>query len=429
MANSTLTKYQSVVGEINYIVFLLLIAVLPYSDSLSRPLWIVWMCFWAFELRFTTKPDFNGKRYRKLIPFIGFTVWFAISSLSVLWASNKAEAGAYLMRRADYIFLLLIAIWGVNDKYDWRTCMRVLIATCLISVFVYLTTYYWVMNHAHATDSAQPLVFSFDWLHLGEFTLNIKHRLQYSTLLCASVIGICLLFEDNVKRYGRVRTIIFSLSTAAILLLAIIWSGSREGIINIMVLAVTLLIIYAPRRHRWAYGAVAGIAIVGFAVGTLLLHPRFNEAPLKEYFQLRDYPDWPAYEPRLAIWTAALESPSDYSLHGVGVGNAPDYLVEKYTEHGWIYYIENRYHAHNEFLTQWIELGVVGMMLIAAIWLIMPFCFSGRSKTMAFLLTEICILNMLTDNFLDMIEGVFFVAVMFSIVLIAEQQQQTKAEN
>lgn len=413
-------KYQQVIGEINWYAFLAFLAVLPYSHSLSRPVWMVWLVSWLLECRFIARPAAftDSAERRKLVPFVGLAVWFLWGAVSVLWAENLHDAQGALMRNFDLFFLLFPALWGLNGRYNWQTCLKVFVASCLISVFVYLFAHYWVMNHLHAVNRYHKFYFSFDWLHLTDFTLNLKHRLQYTTLLSLCFPSVILLAKENVAALGRVRTFVFAALAFAVLLLAVHWTGSREGLINTIVVFSTAAVLALPASKRlWGMLAVVALAALA-AFGILKFHPRFNEVPLKEYFRITDDPIRPSVEPRYAIWHTALEHPEEYSLHGVGVGQCSDYLLKKYENYGWIMFIERRYHSHNQYLCTWIELGFAAMLFFLLIWISVPFAFQGRARYFAIFFTEILMLDMCTDNMLSGIEGIFFTAAGLLILLV-----------
>ena len=413
-------KYQQVIGEINWYAFLAFLAVLPYDHSLSRPIWMVWLVSWLLECRFLTKPAAFGNpaERRKLIPFIGLAVWFLWGAVSMLWAENQHEAQGALMRNFDLFFLLFPAIWGLNGRYNWQTALKVFVVSCLISVFVYLLAHYWVMNHLRAVNRYHNFYFSFDWLHLTDFTLNLKHRLQYTTLLCLCFPSVILLAKENIAALGRVRTFVFAALAFVVLSLAVYWTGSREALINISAVFATAAVLALPASKR-LWGTVAVIAFVAIASFALLkFHPRFNEVPLKEYFRITDDPLRPSVEPRYAIWHTALEHPEEYSLHGVGVGQCSGYLVKKYEKNGWVVFIQRRYHSHNQYLCTWIELGFAAMLFFILVWLSVPFVFQGRARYFAVFFTEILMLDMCTDNMLGGIEGIFFAAAGLLVLLV-----------
>ena len=414
------TKYQQVIGEINWYAFLAFLAVLPYSHSFSRPIWMVWLISWLLECRFLVRPIAfkDPAERRKLIPFIGLAVWFLWGVVSLLWVENRAAADSALMRNFDLFFLLPVALWGVNERYNWRTCLKVMLVTCLISVFVYLFAHYWVMNYQSTWDRNIKPSYKIDWLHLENFTMNMKHRLQYVSLLCLAVPCLFLLVKNKLKSLGKVRAVIFTTLPLIVFCLATYWSKSREGVVNLIVLLSTTLVFAFP-PHRRIVGVVSMLILAAALLACAVrFHPRFNEVPLREYFRISDNPYEPAPEPRCAIWYAALENPSDYSIYGKGVGQCADYMVQQYERHGWPSYVDRRFHSHNQYLCTWIEFGFAAMLLFFLLWLSVPFAFRGQARYFAVFFTEIMMLNMCTENILSGIEGIFFTAAGMLLLLV-----------
>ena len=423
VAVTALDKYRNIIGEINYMLFLAFIAVLPYPHSISRPIWVAWLITWLLEFRFTQKPKLASfKDLKPIIPFIGFACWFIIQAVSVLYANDKQEAFSILGRTVNFVLLLPVAIWGVNERYDWKMCLKVLIATCLISIFVYVFTFFWLHNVGRAFDKRAAYDYVLSLNTITDINLHIKHRLHYTTLCCFAICGLYVLYPSLKDRYGSVRTVVYSIFILTVLSLGIYLTGSREGILNLIVIFSTMIFISVPENKKVATGLLVATLAVAGIFAMFHFHPRLKENSLKEWFTISDNPIQPSIEPRIAIWHAALEHPEEYSLHGVGAGNSAEYMIAKYKEKGWIAFEERRYHAHNEYLTQWIELGICGAVFFIAIWLSILLCYSHGNTRLALFFTEICMLNMMTDRFLGGIEGIFFCAMGLLIILLCHNR-------
>lgn len=418
-------KYQQIIGEVNYYAFLAFLAVLPYPHSFSRPIWMIWLISWVLELRFLQRPQLrkNGQFRKELIPFLGLVVWFIWNAISMLWAEDTKTASSTLMRDFDLFILFPVALWGLNERYDWQQCLKVLIVSSLLSVLVYLFVYYWVNNYASAWDRMVAPAHKIDWLNLTDFTMNIKHRLHYISPLCLAAAAVFFQQQDWRLHLGKTRTAIFSALAILLIAAGIYWTGSREGVIDLFAVLFLAFLFAFPKHKRLLWGSIAaGLAVVAM-VGVLQFHPRFNKVPIKEYLTLRDDSSHPAEEPRLAIWHAALAHPEDYSLHGVGVGQGAHYLSKEYEKRHWEYYIWRNYNSHNTYLAVWIELGLAAMLLFIALWITLPFCFRGRTRRFAVYFGAIYMLNMLTEHMFGGIEGIFLCASGLILLIAIDQKQ------
>ena len=412
-----MNTYRHIIGYINYLAFLFLLCTMPYAFPFIRFFGLVWAVSWLFELRFIDRRNINITKPRLFVA-IGFGVFVLWNIISILWAGNKVMAWEYIQR---YIYLLIVPImmvFGVNEHYDWKQIIKVLAISCAISIGVYLFTNYWMLNVDFAHNKHIGAQADIDWRHLQDFTLNMKHRLHYTSLFCLAVIGINTMFVE--RRTTVKQTALYAL---AILLFFVgtYWTASRAAIINLGLIAtLTALWIWTRRQPRSArqkalVATSVALVLIGGLAAFYKFHPR-NANMTPDY--IRNIPDGttPACEPRVAIWSAALESPSDYSLHGLGVGNSRDYLQAKYLAHGWDAYYTYHYSTHSQLLATWMELGLAAMILWVLFWLKMPFAFRGKERYWVACISAVCLVNMSTDLFLGGVEGVVFVIVAFVLL-------------
>ncbi|NJM93662.1 MAG: O-antigen ligase family protein [Cytophagales bacterium] len=95
---------------------------------------------------------------------------------------------------------------------------------------------------------------------------------------------------------------------------------------------------------------------------------------------------------RSEIWEVSLRLFQDHPLAGIGIGNFPDEAKRfpiyepnmpagTTTEYRDLYYIIPVNHAHNLYLHQWVEMGVVGGTLMNGFFLLqLAFCISIEWK-------------------------------------------------
>ena len=107
---------------------------------------------------------------------------------------------------------------------------------------------------------------------------------------------------------------------------------------------------------------------------------------------------------RLNIWGIALDSPKDYSLFGLGAGQSFEYLQHKYKEHGFNQY--TLLNSHNQYLEEWIELGIPGLLFFLLAWSSIPFFNTKRARKTAMMLLTLYALNMLTDCMFGRFDGI-----------------------
>ena len=415
-----MNTYTRILSQVNYTAFLALLVSLPFPIPFIRICWLVWAFTWLLEFRYLHRANIR-KNKSILYLSLGVAVWLVWNLVSVFWAQNSAAVWASMERYTSLLAIPLIGIWGVNERYDWKQCAKVLLASSLISVGVYMFTHFWVINNLQALDKNRTDLIPIDWLHMEDLLMNIKHRMHYTNLLCLLVPCLVLL---------RKELRLWHLIPAGIVLLAAIrMSGSRIALVNLLiVLAITLCYLIIRSRRKWMKPigiTLTVIAILGIGFVGLYFHPRNAGLSLSEMMQVNESSDLPAFEPRFAIWQTALEQPSDYMAYGLGAGNASDYLQAHYISHGWDHYAMRHFSPHNQYLAVCMELGLAAAILFVLFWLGIAFFVHGRQRYWALCTIGICMCSMMIDLLLGGLEGIVFINIAFILGLLLPQSETT----
>ena len=410
---------RNIISRINYLAFLVLLAVLPYGIKCINTVWIVWLVSWLLEFRFLKRPVLSRKQ---LIPFAGLALWFFWNLLSVAWADNKTLAWDSITREMNVLFVLPVAIWGVNGHYNRLTCLRVLLITACCSTFVYLFTHYWLCNSAHAFDKFAPAAWHFDILRTDNLLLQIKHRLHYSNVLCIAILAVVWLYKDHVNRFGKPLTLLFSCLVVMWLITVIYWTGSRVGLILPVIYLCLAGLIRLNGWKRYAAALTMVLVLGGFLFSMKYWHPRLRDLSAEMWLHYNPEAPIPVNEHRIAIWRTVWEHRADYPVYGLGTGNAQPFLSEKYQERGWTEFIQRGFDTHNQFLNTWMELGVVAALLFVALWCFVPFCFKGNARQFALFATATLVCSMLVENLLCGMEGIVFCCVLLFLATLFPQQ-------
>ena len=367
--NNLLHKYQSVMGQLNYTIFLVLVALLPFPQIFLRYTCTAWLLTWLLEGRFMRKP--TRQDWQKAMPFLMFGAWYLWKIISGLWADNIRAYNWQLERYMAFGLLVPIGIWGVNNNYDWKQICKVLVISCVAAAGVYAFTLYWVFNakffnHEIGTYALQELPIEF----FASKVSYMKHRLFLCSTQMMGMMALLYLRKDLLCKYGAIKGWIIIIVGLTSMLALILATGSRASILSgVALLTIWLLYKLPIRRIRYK------IAFVLFACGiglfALSQHPRMQEFDYTDLLSIRETVH--DHNVRLNIWGIALDSPKDYSLFGLGAGQSFEYLQHKYKEHGFNQYTYTLLNSHNQYLEEWIELGIPGLLFFLLAWSSIPF--------------------------------------------------------
>lgn len=415
--NNFLYKYQSGMGKINYALFLLIVALLPFPQIFLRYTCVAWFVTWFLEGRWLSKP--NWQDWRKMLPFFMFGGWYLWKIISGLWVDNLNAYSWQLERYMAFGLLVPIGIWGVNKYYNWRHICIVLACSCVLAAGIYAFTLFWVnnadfMNIPLGKVRLKPLTSDF----FASKISFIKHRLFLCSVEMMGIMSLLYLRKDIITRLGKIKGCIVIILAIAIMTTLIIATGSRASILSgTALLSVWALYKLPVRRVRYKIAFL--LLACGIGLFALSQHPRMENFDYEKLFTIRNSD--PSHNVRLNIWSVALDHPEDYSLYGLGAGQSFHYLQNKYKEHGFNQY--QRFNSHNQYIEEWIELGIPGLLFFVLAWLSLPYCTQKRARKSAVLLVTLYALNMLTDCMFGRFDGIALWCVWMILIRLQSNTQ------
>lgn len=412
-----MNRYQDIIGRINYVLFLLAAFLLPFPQLPIRYACVAWVVGWLLEGRWLSRP-LPIRQNKTAIPFILFGLWYVWQAVSYFWCADKAAWGGIMERYLTFALIVPIGLWGVNKYYNLRQIGKVLVIGCVVALPAYLAWMVALYHHPEWEQNlhlAEPLHMYDNWLDFLEDNISFfKHRLY---LCSVELFGVVVAVQLWHKQKWPL------LLTLPIMLSAIPLTASRQSVLTVIAMAAVGIICMLPHAYRWWVGA--GVILLALFVGggMLMLHPRMQQFELNEITELREVST--EHESRLNIWAIALENPKDYLAHGLGAGQSTNYLVEKYKEKWFNFYAAKRYHAHNQYLEQLIELGLPGLLFFLLMWLSVPLCAKDKGRRTAWLFFTLFVFNMFTDSMFGKFCGIALWAVgMLFILLQSDTQRQ-----
>lgn len=417
--NNLLHKYQSVMGQLNYTIFLVLVALLPFPQIFLRYTCTAWLLTWLLEGRFMRKP--TRQDWQKAMPFLMFGAWYLWKIISGLWADNIRAYNWQLERYMAFGLLVPIGIWGVNNNYDWKQICKVLVISCVAAAGVYAFTLYWVFNakffnHEIGTYALQELPIEF----FASKVSYMKHRLFLCSTQMMGIMALLYLRKDLLCKYGNIKGWIIIIIGLISMLALILATGSRASILSGIALIAVWMLYKLPIRHL-RYKIALIVVACGTGLVILSLHPRMQEFKYDQLLSIRDIDK--EDNVRLNIWGLALEDTHDYSLYGLGAGQSTLYLQEKYAKAGLTDYVKHGYAVHNQYLAEWMEIGIPGLLFFVLAWLSIPYFTKKRARKSAMMLFTLYALNMLTDCMWGKFDGIILWGVWMILIRLQADTQ------
>ncbi len=421
--NQFMLKYKTGIEWLSYILFAVTLFSLAFPWSLTQPLIVAWVVSWLLEFRWLKRPTWHNS----LIPQLLLVALLIFEALSLLWNDNTSAILHEVNIHHPILYVLILSLWGVNDKYDADILRVSLIMGCLLSAVFYIGFNYHVTNN-QIEEFLRPNT-SWNIFDLGEGPVKwIKHRQHYSIVLLMAVAFCPSLYRVIRQRIGWSNIAATSITLiVAVLLITIIFSTSSR--IALLLLPIIILIMFFHYGSRYVSKrtiAITTTLVIVIGIAILATHPRmkrlYNDMANIEQGKTEnlDYPQ----DPRWHIWQTVIDNRDSYGLLGIGIGNDIPFLVEKYTEEGFGHEAYQGYSAHNQFMHKWITLGPIAAILLLLAFGLMPFMPRRGYRYTATVTSLVFVASMMTDIPLEFIGALY---ILYCALILIETEVRSQA--
>jgi O-antigen ligase len=282
-----------------------------------------------------------GHRLEKPRPqAVAWTLFVAWAAISSLWALDLKMALAFLPTVAALlaIYLVTASLRITRKEFAW-----VVACTILGGLLAALFAIYSFRNGVsyHGLSMRSSLIIGDRETDPNDFANNLLLPLSLA-------VGVFL----TVRR-GVAKMVLFGV--AATILISIIFTMSRGGLLSVFAMAVVYA--YRFRLKVWA------LALIPAAIAATLL----VAAPSLFFQRMADAVN-SGGAGRISIWKAGLVALKHYGMVGAGLGNFP-VVFDRFAGEATRFQGFGR-GSHNIYLNVSVELGIVGfLLLVSALWI------------------------------------------------------------
>lgn len=192
-----------------------------------------------------------------------------------------------------------------------------------------------------------------------------------------------------------------------ILVMALAWCTElllpegRIGMLTSLIIISVGATYYLYRRNKVA-GIACAVLLVAASVVVMLNRPKMSSLEL-------------AQEPRVVVWDYSVRMAEKEPIFGYGLSTLSEKFVEEaYTDsamyHGWVKYIidgipdfaaqgktMNTHHPHNAFLMYWLSVGIGGVILLIALFVLAAMLPVGENRIFLWLFLLALLLQCTTE--------------------------------
>lgn len=342
---------------------------------------VLFLVSWTIESildhRWQTKPTREWIFYGLLIVFYlwAFLYW--------PW-DGKVYFRHHAEQRLPLLAFGLVGLFGVNNRHSRAALINAMVVMSVGSVAFLIFKTGWdnaILSPDRTTMIADTRV------------QYINAHMGYNFFLNSTLIGMWYLLFHADRNPQLWQKISYPIA-AVIIFYTLLCSDGRSGFFMGLVIVGMMSFIEIYRWRKWAAICYAVVAIVCI-IAVTALHPRISTEKLSTNL-------------RYSYWQVADELIQEKPIFGYGMSRAQeefDKVNMKYVAEEIKFYwtVENTHYVdcHSQYIQSTLEYGIVGLLLLLAIYLSPLFiCWGKREWWLAFFFTLISMGQSLFDMFL-----------------------------
>lgn len=359
--------------------------------------------FVSYVVEFVTDKKWQNFRLNKTTAYFLVILTFFLLALAYYPFEQSDRYFRFLIeKRYPLLGFSVVGFFGVNSLYKLKYLINTLILTSL-TIIIYLVFFKVGIN----TFIENTNLFNI------RREMHINTHMIVNFYLNCSILGIWYLLSNNWKTTHILVKSIFILSVI-LFIVALSISEGRTGFVLGLFVSITIVFVELWKKKKTL--GIIFILIIPWGAGVLISsHQRMSKEVIMS-------------EPRYFLWESGLDVVKESPVLGHGISTAQVkfdaareiYQTEEYRNH----WKESKHlDSHNQYLQTWMELGIVGMLLVIYISFAPLFLIQKKRKNILLLLIILCS----SQAFFDMFLTGYFSAI-FCIWMIFLLRTPTKEE-
>lgn len=346
-----------------------------------------------------------------------FFVFYLSYLIGAAYTKDPGLAKTYVENKLSFVIFPLLFSFKPQFQFSLRLPSMGLIAGVLLASFLGL----FKMISCLSTGSV---------VHCLPYFSSLHHPSYFSVYILISMALVLYGYNQKWKGFGLFNVVIYSVYGVVISLL----SFSLAGILFLAIVIGFYIWLWMKKKYGWK----TTISLTTVLILGLILFISFSG--FREDFKytsrsIASYVDSPeeflkngnryliGNEVRLILWTATGMLIAEHPF-GVGTGNVDIYLTEKLQSYGLYDLASYKYNPHNQFLQTFLEIGVVGFLILFLIVLLAVRQAIKNKNWLLLIVVASLAFNCLFESMLQRQSGIVFYS--FWICLLYHYSQQRK---
>jgi O-antigen ligase len=380
-----------------YIIITMTAISFTWSERLSAWGIVLLIVHWLLDKRLIQKM----KRIEISWPMFFSIAFFCWHFVALLWSNDPDQAWPSIEVKLS--FLLLPILFSSEQYLNTRRVFQLMFLfsiSCCLS-FLYSLGY----DYAHYHHLGLPVM-----LNRMNISEGIMHPGYYSNYFAFALVWGCYLFVTRQLQSKKMKLLIIAfmiIQSIALLLLI-----SKTAILFVAILGIAIiwhLLSIVPSvtfRIGLFIMTLAAMLIIGLNIPTIAY--RIDEAKRDRAVISTDISIKNSTGSRIVAWQQEWQLITQKPLQGYGTGSANSVLRNKLESKGYHRLAAEQMHTHHQLLHTWLDLGLAGIVLLLA-WLVSSCIeFIKTSNHLGIWLCVLILLNILTDDMLEVQAGAVF---------------------
>lgn len=396
-------KEKISLDKLNFGIALLICFLLPLKPKLIPILITIWfLTFLIQQQKSFLKNIKNNKASLLLLSF------FIIHLISLIYTHNL-KSGLFDVETKLSFLIFPLAFPNLNIIYieKFKKIIFSFILGCILAstiCLLYGLYLYFIQNAP------------FQYLTYTELSLFL-HPSYFSMYLCLAIAFLFHLMKEynNSKKLLIIVSIFFSIM--------IFLLSSKSGLIALFF----LLIINFFSIIKINFKTII-IGLFSFILLILVISENDRFQPLKSIIintitnKSENNNKIESSSERIIIWEITSKLIRGNFLIGIGAGDVKDTLTNEYKKADFIIGEERNFNAHNQFLETFLSTGILGFLILIALFLVQTFNINKETKTVYFSFISIMLINFLVESILNTQAGIVFFTFFFCLFSLQTQK-------
>lgn len=375
---------------------------------------------WVLSLQFRQK-------FKNLLNNKGAGVllfYYLVLVVACIFSPLPAEGGEDLLLKFPFLAwaIMLGSIFQLERKHLSWVLRAFVIATGISVVFCFGDSFYSYMAFPHSS------VFYFE--ELVNFSLIPPHYLGLFVNF-----GYALVFQNLLSERKLITKKWWSVVFLLLFFIAIVFISVRMQFVVFVIINAFVFFNYMSARKGKVWASLSFLTVIAVFAAAAMLVPGSRARMIDTYNELKSFEgmvDNKQTNPRVFLWSAAVEVISDNFWTGTGPGAEGEALNDQlstkeiiYWDGTQTYFLHQAGHNyHNVYLQHFASLGVVGFvaLLLMFLW---PLMAMGKIafKPQAMLFLLVSFLSFFTESMLQRQAGVLFFSFFWALFFVLKPQE------